>query len=49
MTMAKVVSKKAPEIRVRSRQQPWFFFIFERGWTKTLLIALPPPNLMNRV
>ncbi len=47
--MVEVVFKKAPKIRVRPRQQPCFLSIIERGWKKTLLTVLPPPNVMNSV
>jgi hypothetical protein len=49
MTMVEVVFRKAPKIRAKSRQQPCFLSIIERGWKKTLLTALPPPNVMNNV
>jgi len=48
MTMVKVVSRKVPKTKIRSKQQPFFFFfIFELGWKKTLLTIFPLPNLMN--
>ncbi len=47
MAIVEVVSKKTLGIRVRLGQQPCFFFIAEKGWKKTMLIVLPPPNIMS--
>lgn len=47
--MVKVVSRKAPKIRVRVGQHQCFLSIIERGWNKTLLITLPHPNVMSSV
>jgi hypothetical protein len=45
--MVEVASRKVLGIKFRSRQQRYFLFEVERG--KALLIALPPPRLMNSV